>query len=154
IKYDGYRATAVRMGEKVAVLGRGEQGRKGIHSSKRRGDLSCRFPEIHAAIAALGHDVILDGEIVGFDTRGHAARRELYTPKDRRFVAFDLLYLDGVDLRKKPLKKRLELLRQLIEKARDPKLVLAEEVEGRASGALGKSWERRDEGIVSKDDES
>jgi bifunctional non-homologous end joining protein LigD len=59
IKFDGYRALALRGGNTTRLLSRNEK------------DLGKKFPKIVNAIAALDvHDAIIDGEIVALDENG------------------------------------------------------------------------------------
>jgi DNA ligase D-like protein (predicted ligase) len=65
--------------------------------------------------------------------------------------AFDLLAVDGKDLRKEPLVKRKEALARLLKRARrDGALVLSEEIEGPAEVILRHACRAGLEGIVSK----
>lgn len=91
----------------------------------RRGhDWTRRFQTIADALAVLpANDLILDGEAVVADSRGvphfgllHAA---LAAGRQDRllYYAFDLLYLDGVDLRAAPLAERKRILAELLASA-------------------------------------
>ena len=84
--------------------------------------------ELAQALAA--HEAILDGEIVVMGSNGpdfNALFRRTGKPS---YLAFDLLWLDGEDLRALPLTQRKKLLRKLlakspigaIEPVRDPRL--------------------------------
>ena len=65
---------------------------------------------------------VLDGEAIVQNAKGvadyHALRRELARKRsgDLTYYAFDLLYLNGEDLRHKPLLERKQELRALIAK--------------------------------------
>jgi bifunctional non-homologous end joining protein LigD len=107
IKFDGYRMQ-LRVQKKSAHL-----------FTRKKLDWSHRFPEIAAEGRALP-DCILDGEIAALDARGisnfgdlQAALSDGKTGSLVYFV-FDLLYLDGHDLRGLPLVKRKELLEELL----------------------------------------
>jgi bifunctional non-homologous end joining protein LigD len=59
IKFDGYRAMALRSGSETRILSRNQK------------DLGSKFPEVKDSIAALDvQDVIIDGEIVALDEGG------------------------------------------------------------------------------------
>ena len=59
IKFDGYRALALRGGKETRVLSRNEK------------DLGGKFPEIQDSLAALHvQDAVIDGEIVALDDKG------------------------------------------------------------------------------------
>jgi len=105
IKFDGYRAQARIDGDEVRLL-----TRKGL-------DWTERFASVARALGELGlGSAILDGEIVVEDSAGISSFSELVGDlkagrQDRfRYYAFDLLYLDGVDLANATLADRKEIL--------------------------------------------
>ena len=109
IKFDGYRLEARLDHGKVRLL-----TRKGL-------DWTHRFKPIAQAIAPLAADsALIDGELVAEDDRGHTSFALLQADlKDSRYdrlryYAFDLLYLDGRDLRGEPLVKRKIALARLL----------------------------------------
>ncbi len=118
LKYDGYRLLAARDGSKPLLRYR------------RGSDATAVFPEIAAAVAKLPYEsFLLDGEVVVPDEQGHPSfsglqqRAMLSRPHDiaRATVerpavlyVFDLLTLEGRDLQSLPLKKRKELLREVL----------------------------------------
>ena len=121
-KWDGFRALVFR--------GRGE-----IYLQSRDSRPFDRyFPDLHdALLAALPDDCVLDGEIViagphglDFDAlqlRLHpAASRVAKLAKDTpaSFVAFDLLAIDGRDIRPQPQRERRAALERLLTGARPP----------------------------------
>src|SRR5215467_7774121 len=92
IKWDGYRA--------IAEI---ERGLVRLYSRKLK-SLEGYFPELVETLARLSIEAVLDGEVVVLDEGGrshfellrHRKRRE----KDQLvYYVFDLLYLDGQDLR-------------------------------------------------------
>ncbi len=66
-----------------------------------------------------------------------------------RLYAFDLLWLDGQDLRGRPVEERRELLESLLGNAKSP-LGLAERLSGDPESALAQVAKRGGEGIVLK----
>ena len=58
IKFDGYRCIAVKRGSDVTLFSRNEKV------------LNKRFPRVGEALASLGGDFVLDGELVAFDSQG------------------------------------------------------------------------------------
>ncbi len=109
IKIDGYRAQLQVNDGKVRVY-----TRTGL-------DWTERFaPIAEAAKALAGRQLIMDGEATVFGKTGlpdfQALRRELGKRSSTRltFQAFDLLYLDGYDLRNLPLVERKALLKDLL----------------------------------------
>jgi bifunctional non-homologous end joining protein LigD len=109
IKFDGYRALALRGGKETRVLSRNEK------------DLSGKFPEVKAAIAALDvQDAILDGEIVALDDKGRSSFQALqgFDMGTERppiaFYAFDLLRLNGKNLQNLAIEERKAKLEELL----------------------------------------
>ena len=109
IKYDGYRL-------RVALEG----GRATVHT--RRGeDWTTRFRDIAGAVEVLpASSALLDGEAIVLDAEGRSDFGSLQEalsadrPNRVRFAAFDLLYLDGFDLRGETLLRRKDLLASLM----------------------------------------
>jgi bifunctional non-homologous end joining protein LigD len=101
IKFDGYRALALRGGSETRILSRNQK------------DLGKKFTKIRDSIAALDvQDAIIDGEIVALDDRGRPAFQLLQgfdmglVRPPIVFYAFDLLRLNGQDLRNSPIEER------------------------------------------------
>ena len=112
VKFDGYRLQPEL--EKGAVIIR---TRRGL-------DWTERFPTIANAVAGLpAASAILDGEAVVEDRNGvadfAALQDALKTQAQDKivFYVFDLLYLNGYDLRAAPLIERKALLQQLLQSA-------------------------------------
>jgi bifunctional non-homologous end joining protein LigD len=113
IKYDGYRLEAQVEAGRVRLL------------TRRANDWTTKFPDLATRLARLPvKSAILDGEVVALDPSGRSlfsllqqsldARR----PQDLTFFAFDLLQLDGTDLRSLPLTERHRRLTKLLRAAR------------------------------------
>ena len=97
IKHDGFRILA-------------KQNPDGIHLFSREGyDLAARFPLAAMAIAALpARSCLIDGEAIACDQNGLAVFEMIrWRRHDQDVVlcAFDLLELDGQDLRNAPLEE-------------------------------------------------
>jgi len=107
MKWDGYRIVAFKDGKRVRL-----NSRSGL-------DYSAKYPLVVEAIAGLGHDVVLDGEVVVFDKTGSPdfdtlqKYNGLHTPIS--YCVFDILWLDGHDLKELPLTERKKLLHMLVE---------------------------------------
>ena len=113
IKYDGYRLEVLVEAGRVRLL------------TRRGNDWTSRFPDLAERFARLPvKSATLDGEVVALDPSGRSlfsllqqsldARR----PQDLTFFAFDLLHLDGNDLRSLPLTERRKQLERLLRQAR------------------------------------
>ncbi|MFL5861275.1 MAG: ATP-dependent DNA ligase, partial [Solirubrobacteraceae bacterium] len=102
-KLDGIRCLAVRDHEQVRMLSRNDL------------DLGGRYPEVRDAVAAQDHRrFAVDGEIVAFDgvqtSFARLAQRARH-PVPVFFYVFDLLWVDGHDVRSLGLRTRKRLLR-------------------------------------------
>jgi bifunctional non-homologous end joining protein LigD len=109
IKFDGYRALALRGGHETRILSRNQK------------DLGKKFPEITDSIAGLDvQDAVIDGEIVAVDDKGRPSFQLLQgfdmglVRPPIVFYAFDLLRLDGEDLRGLPIEERKAKLEELL----------------------------------------
>jgi bifunctional non-homologous end joining protein LigD len=119
IKWDGYRAVAFIDEGRVRLV------------SRSQNDLSAQFPELGSLPQFVkAQRAILDGEIVALDDEGRPSfslmqQRTGFQPGKRQlprregvpviYYAFDLLYLDGFDLRRVALEQRKQLLQGRIE---------------------------------------
>ena len=144
VKWDGYRLLAYRDG--------------GVElCSRNQLPWSQRLPHLVRALEALPvGQAVIDGELIATDARGRSDFGLLQGLLERgdtdalRFVAFDLLYLDGVDLRDAAQVDRRELLARLIDAAGSHALAYSEHVEGDATAAFDASAGSGLEGIVCK----
>ena len=139
LKYDGFRGVAAVVEGSVAIRSRNEL------------DLAPRFPAVTAALSKLKlPDVVLDGEIVVLDEQG-APRFQLLQQGDRRelFVVFDILWLDGEDLRKHTYEARRALLVKTLRRA-PAAIKVAEQLEGSGAAALEGARNAGWEGIIAK----
>ena len=118
IKWDGYRAVAFIEDGRVRLV------------SRNQNDLTAQFPELGSLPQFVkAQRAILDGEIVALDEEGRPSfslmqQRTGFQPGKRRltrregvpviYYAFDLLYLDGFDLRRVALEQRKQLLKERI----------------------------------------
>jgi DNA ligase-1 len=116
-KYDGIRAQVVRRAGQAWIWSRGEEL------------VTERFPEVVAQVQALPEGTVLDGEVLVWPAgqpspssfhllQQRIARKQLskkvLAQAPVRFVAYDLLEQDGVDLRSQPQQLRRERLQALL----------------------------------------
>ena len=121
LKYDGFRGLSAVSAGRVAIW------------SRNRLDLAGRFGGVAAALRGLVvGDAVIDGEIVALDGQGAPRFQLLQRGHDGEamLVAFDLLWLDGEDLRGRPLEERRDLLESLLAHA-PPVLRVAERLPAR-----------------------
>ncbi|MBD9509974.1 ATP-dependent DNA ligase [Ensifer sp. ENS10] len=148
VKWDGYRlAVHVEPGE-VRAITRGGY------------DWSKKFGSIVAEARELGHSsMILDGEAVVLDDQGRSdfgllqravgRRPSLHDAAEILFFAFDLLYLDGQDLRMMPLAERRQLLEPIVS-GRTGAIRFSEEVHADGAEFFRVACEHGLEGIIAK----
>src|SRR5262245_23694447 len=109
IKHDGFRVIARKDGHRVRLY------------SRPGNDLTHRFPLIVEALAWLrSHSCIIDGEAVCCDDNGMPSfDRIRYRRHDARVLlyAFDLIELNGDDLRREPLDTRKATLESVLRRA-------------------------------------
>jgi bifunctional non-homologous end joining protein LigD len=144
IKLDGYR-----------ILLRVERGRARL-LTRNRLDWTERFPAVAEAAAALPvKEALLDGEIVALDAAGVSSFQALQQAADHGkgrslvYVAFELLFLDGRDLRPEPLLTRKKELARLL-KGRRGRLRYAEHFDAPGQEVYERACRMALEGIVSK----
>jgi bifunctional non-homologous end joining protein LigD len=151
-KWDGIRAMCRSDGRTLRLSGR--QGN----------DISARYPELMPLAKALGrHRVLLDGEIVAFDENGLPSfallQRRMHVADARtsarlaksipaRFVAFDLLHLDGRSLMDRPYRVRRAMLEEVFPYGSHWQITFAQEGDGNAM--LEAAREHGLEGVVAK----
>jgi DNA primase len=124
-------------------------------------DCSSAFATVTQALQLLAaRDAILDGEVVVLDERGaadpHELQRDIDAGRSDRllYFVFDLLYLDGFDLRSVPLIERKRLLAHLLSAIPMRRIRLADHVEAEGAAVFERACEMRIAGIVSKKRES
>ena len=146
-KVDGWRIVATKAAGVVRLVSR--NGRDHTH----------RFPELVKALDRLkAKTFILDGEVAVFDKalisrfewlRGRPAHEPAPLPV---YMVFDLLKLNGRDLREQPLRERRRLLERLVS---SPGMIFpARRLDRNGFIAWREAIQRGYEGIVAKDPES
>jgi bifunctional non-homologous end joining protein LigD len=122
------------------------------YTSRRKNDLTKRFPELQA-IQVKADSAIIDGEITAIDEQGLPCFDEL--KKTRRscavvFYAFDLLALNGEDLRELPLLKRKAALKRILRKTKNNRIRFTDHMIGEGLTLFAELERRGMEGLVAK----
>lgn len=154
VKYDGQRGLIVVDGDDVAVF------------TRNGAEVSRTFPELARVGAAVGgRRVILDGEIVavGSDGRPSFTRLQRRWPQQRRpsselvrevptrFLAFDVLSVDGIDVTGEPYGRRREILGGVMVLDKSPVMTVPRHwVDVSPANMLEVCAANRMEGIVAK----
>jgi bifunctional non-homologous end joining protein LigD len=141
VKHDGFRVIARKTGKRVKLY------------SRPGNDLTFRFPLIVEAMAKLrSRSCIVDGEAVACGADGLSSFDRLrYRQHDETVFmwAFDLIELDGDDLRLNPLDRRKAALAKILARAA-PGLRLNEHIEEEGPLVFHHACKLGLEGIVSK----
>jgi bifunctional non-homologous end joining protein LigD len=142
VKWDGFRALVLKDGEEVRVLSRNDKS------------LADDFAVIAERAAKLSaSSVILDGEIVALDENGRPSFQILQqrngsgVPANIEYYAFDLLHLEGEDLRSSSLEERRRRLKRVLEGSG---FRLSPELPGTAAEVVTAVSELALEGVVAK----
>jgi bifunctional non-homologous end joining protein LigD len=153
LKLDGYRI-------QIHIRAAGSKSKKNrtVQLLTRKGlDWSARMPDIATAAGQLpAMEAILDGEAVVLDDHGlsnfaglQAAFQE-GTQRNITYFAFDVLHLDGHNLRALQLSERRKILEQLLRGLERTSLRLSEGIEGKGAVVFEHACQLGAEGIVSK----
>jgi bifunctional non-homologous end joining protein LigD len=144
VKVDGWR-----------IMTRIAGGAARLTTRKGR-DYTRAMAPIAAALAELPcREAIIDGEVAAPDehgvTRVGDIRSALHQPERLAYFAFDLLWLDGLDLRALPLLDRKKRLERLMSGGNDPRLLYVEHVPAEQGPGLYQAAVAAGcEGVVSK----
>jgi bifunctional non-homologous end joining protein LigD len=152
IKWDGYRAVAFLDNGKMRLI------------SRNQNDLTARYPELKDMPQFVrAKQAILDGEVVALDDEGRPSfslmqQRTGFRPGGQRgpvnadvsvlYYAFDLLYLDGYDLRRAPLEARKAALASLL--APGDSIRYSDHYEERGKALFEMARQKGLEGILAK----
>ncbi|MCX8154466.1 MAG: ATP-dependent DNA ligase [Candidatus Micrarchaeota archaeon] len=125
-KYDGFRAQVHKRGREIRIF------------SRRLEDITGFLPEIVEDFQRISNDVIVEGEIVSIVDGKPVPFQELIKRKRKydvlkysnmipvRMYAFDILYLDGVELYSEPFKNRREVLSEFLREKDLERIYLSE----------------------------
>jgi bifunctional non-homologous end joining protein LigD len=145
IKFDGYRLLVFIDGGKVRML------------TRKANDWTDRFTGLVPSFKSLpAKKAIMDGELVIVAPNGTTSFQMLQNVlnNDRHdemvFYAFDLLYLDGMDLRGIPLADRKEALRALLGGDTEGRVRYSDHVVGNGKAFHAQACRLGLEGIISK----
>ena len=138
-KYDGDRLLAYKEHARVRLLSRNAK------------DRTTRFPNIAQAIAKLEPiSLLIDGEVVVFDRQNISRFQLLQEGKGKPTLAvFDCLYVDGKDLRRRPLSERRRILGEVVRSGGS--LLLSGRLDKNGLKSYEVAKRRGYEGLVAKD---
>jgi bifunctional non-homologous end joining protein LigD len=138
LKHDGFRVIACLQHGGCKLVSRNQRN-LGFEALKR---LLANLPVRNA---------IIDGEIICVDGKGVSQFKQLLSRKAEPILyAFDLLWLDGEDLRQMPLIERKKRLARLVRAAKCPRLLYAQHIMQHGKAFFAEICARDLEGIVAK----
>lgn len=146
VKWDGYRAIAEKNDKRVALYSRNGQ------------PFEEDFAAVVQALKTIKHDAILDGEVVVFDEDGRSSFQRLQNHLKTgsgtlAYCVFDLLQLDGKDLRSLPLVERKKKLEAILPK-KNKILRYSSHVRDAGVKAFEAATAKGLEGVIAKDGDS
>src|SRR5688572_29906305 len=146
IKWDGYRAVAVKSGSNVRLF------------SRRHRDITHDFEVVAQALAALPcKTAVLDGEVVALDEQGRPSFqllqnfRQAHSARGMQlcYYVFDILNLENRDLKKLPFEKRRIVLESLLAESESP-IRLSATFDGDPEQLVEQARSNRIEGLIAK----
>jgi bifunctional non-homologous end joining protein LigD len=141
LKWDGYRLLVRKRADAVRIY------------TRRGADWTKRFPRVVEAVRQIkAHSALIDGEGIVYDDAGMPSfdlLRSLKHDKAVSLLAFDLLELDGAELRREPLIDRKSKLQKLLAKAKDG-IEFNAHIEGDGNTIFEHVCKLGHEGIVAK----
>ena len=139
-KWDGFRMVSSIAGGKVALFSRNGK------------IISDSYRSVAGALERIKHDAVLDGELVALDPNGRARfqllQNALRSQASLRYYLFDLMFLDGADLRGLPLLERKERLGRLL--PNHPVLAVSEQSAEHGRRLFKEAQKQGLEGIMAK----
>jgi bifunctional non-homologous end joining protein LigD len=140
VKWDGYRAEAVKNGAAVSL------------ASRNLKNITKQYPAVARAVAGVGAKAaVIDGEIVALDADGRPSFQALHHSSTAGlsvvYYAFDLLHLNGRDLFRVPLDDRRAALRNIVG---DSGMLLSDPLPGSAQQIEAAVRRLQLEGVVAK----
>src|SRR5512140_1335436 len=142
IKWDGYRAVAEVRDHDVRLV------------SRAGTSFNERYAPVVDSLKKLRDDVLLDGEIVAIDREGRSHFQLLQNYQrtgkgDLQYMVFDILSLNGKDLRGLPLIERKNILKKTLPVL--PHARYSDHVVGDGTSFLNAARKQQLEGIMAKD---
>lgn len=139
-KWDGFRMVTEILNGKVTLYSRNGQ------------IVTDRYKVVAQALKKVKHDCVLDGELVALDKQGvsrfQLLQNALRTKIPLQYCMFDIMFLDGQDLRGRTLLERKERLQDIIPK--DKLLKYSEHRFEHGAKYFAEAKRKKEEGIMAK----
>jgi bifunctional non-homologous end joining protein LigD len=140
IKWDGFRLITEKRNDAVRLW-----SRNGI-------DVTKRYQVLVPALRKIEGSCVLDGELCALDMQGRSRFQLLQNALNKKakllYVVFDVLFVEGKDIRDRPLLERKETLRTLL--PREPLLRYSEHVVEFGKREFAKAQRAHEEGVIAK----
>ncbi len=139
-KWDGFRMISEKKGKRITLY------------SRNGTDVTAHYPSMVKALGHLKGSAVVDGELVAFDTRGvsrfQLLQNTLNTNTPLVYCVFDLLFLNGKDVRKYPLLERKAMLHTILPK--DAHIRFSKHTAKEGVRLFAQAKRKRLEGIMAK----
>jgi bifunctional non-homologous end joining protein LigD len=139
-KWDGFRLITEKRGKTVRLW-----SRNGI-------DVTSRYAVLLPALQKIEGSCVVDGEICALDAHGRSRFQLLQNALNKKakllYVVFDVLFVEGKDIRDRPLLERKETPRTLL--PRQPLLRYSEHVVEFGKREFAKAQRAHEEGVIAK----
>jgi bifunctional non-homologous end joining protein LigD len=140
IKWDGFRLINEKRSRRVTLW-----SRNGI-------DVTTTYAMLLPALEKIEGSCVIDGELCALDAHGRSRFQLLQNALNKKarllYVAFDALFVNDKDIRKKPLLERKKILKALL--PRDPLLRYSEHVVKFGMREFAKAQQAHEEGVIAK----
>ena len=115
--------------------------------------MTARYPSIAQALRTIPGPCVIDGELVALDAKGRSRFQLLQNAlRDEstklRYCVFDILFLDGKDMRRKPLLERKALLKQVL--PRNSLLRYSKHIKAKGTALFKEAKQAGLEGVMAK----
>ena len=139
-KWDGFRLITEKRRQTVTLW-----SRNGI-------DVTTRYAVLLLPLQKIEGSCVIDGELCALDANGRSRFQLLQNALNKKakllYVVFDALFVDGKDIREKPLLERKKILKALL--PRDPLLHYSEHVAEFGKREFAKAQRSHEEGVIAK----
>ena len=146
IKYDGYRIVSFCEEGKIEC-----KTRNGNDYTEKLKDIAKSLKQINEK------SFVLDGEVVSFDEKGRSdfglLQRSLKEKGEIYYVVFDILALNGKDLRKEKFLQRKQILERVLAKA-PQNIIYSQHIIGKGKQCFAFAKKEKLEGVIAKKTDS
>jgi bifunctional non-homologous end joining protein LigD len=139
-KWDGFRLVTEKRGHTLRLW-----SRNGI-------DVTTKYAVLQPTLQKIEGSCVVDGELCALDAHGRSRFQLLQNALNKKakllYVVFDLLFVGGKDIRKKPLLERKEILKALL--PHESLLRYSEHVAKFGKREFAKAQRAHEEGVIAK----